>query len=314
MRNKKGKILAGFTVAFLAMGLLFANRVLAAGIFFGANGPDVSVNSKLEVGVYLNTENELVNAVGGEINFPADVFDFQGFYTGGSVLTLWITPPTLTASGTVSFAGIVPGGLNTPKGYLFSLILTAKQKGSATVSAGNESILLNDGLGTAASVSKAPLVLNVTDTSNSPAFVPLYDATPPEPFTPQVVKNADVFDGKWFVTFIAEDKGAGIDRYEVMETPPIGSFAGLFSKNRWESAQSPHLLKDQSLRSSVYVKAIDRAGNVRLAEVKPMNALPLYENYLVWSVIILLAVILVGYRLLMKKRLKNRQITAPKTR
>jgi hypothetical protein len=312
MRNKAVKILL-VAIFVAAAGLLFANRVLAAEIFFGAKSKDVGVNSKFEVGVYVNTENETVNAVEGDINFPADAFDLDGFYTGGSVLTLWITPPAGSARGTVSFAGIVPGGFNNPKGYLFSLILTAKQKGGATISAGNESILLNDGLGTAAKVSKAPLVLNVTDISNAPAFVPLYDATPPEPFAPQIVKNADVFDGKWFVTFAAEDKGSGIDHYEVNETPPVGSFAGLFSKNQWIKAESPYLLNDQSLRSFVYVKAVDRAGNARFAEVKPANALPWYENYLFWSIIILLAAVLVGYRLLMKKRLKNRQITALKT-
>src|ERR1700674_4725238 len=78
----------------------------AAGIFFGVQSKDVGINKDFEVGVFINTQNQSVNAVEGEIKFPSNYFALQGFYNGGSMLTFWIKQPTLTSDGTVSFTGL----------------------------------------------------------------------------------------------------------------------------------------------------------------------------------------------------------------
>ena len=306
MRNKVVKILS-VAIFVVAAELLFANRVLAAEIFFGAKASDVAVGGKFEIGVYANTQGQSVNAVGGDIKFPAASFDLNGFYDGGSALPLWVKQPALSAPGTVSFAGVVPGGFNGAKEYLFSLILTAKQTGSATIAAGNEQILLNDGLGTAAAVSGAPLVLNIVAAGTAPpTFVPIADNTPPEPFAPALAKSSDVFNGKWFVTFVAQDKGAGVDHYEIREKPPAWSFASLLGAGRWVTVESPYLLHDQGLERVIEVKAVDRAGNARIVALAPSRPLPWYENYLAWLSFILLVLASAWYWSIVKKRVKHK--------
>jgi len=52
-----------------------------------------------------------------------------------------------------------------------------------------------------------------------------------------------------------------MDRYEIKE--------GLWRP--FVVSESPHVLKNQKLNVSIYVKAIDKAGNERLVIVSPQN-------------------------------------------
>jgi len=58
------------------------------------------------------------------------------------------------------------------------------------------------------------------------------------------------------------------------------------------------------LKSYIYVKAVDKSGNERIAELPPQNPLEWYENYLIWVIIIAGGIIVyfVG-RILWKKKI-----------
>jgi hypothetical protein len=64
---------------------------------------------------------------------------------------------------------------------------------------------------------------------------------------------------RWMVLFATQDKGSGMDHYEVREVDPLLPWWG----SGWHVAESPYLLEDQTLRSAVYVRAYDNDGNVR---------------------------------------------------
>jgi hypothetical protein len=293
------------SIVFFALIAFSPLSVKAAEIYFGVNAKEVAANSAYEVGVYVNTGGEAINAISGDINFPAEQTDLQNIYTGNSALLLWIKDPALTAPGVVSFAGIVPGGLTSGNGYLFTLVLKSKQTGTLTVNANNEQILLNDGNGSSATVTKAPLALSVVTKTDAPAYVPPFDRTPPEPFELKTAQDPTLFNNKWFVTFASQDKGVGVDHYEIREVPPAGSFAGLLGGGRWLSvANGPYELSDQSLESTIEIKAVDRAGNNRIVSLPPANGLSWYKKYFVWLAIIALLACFVGYRKLLLKRKK----------
>ncbi len=298
------KIYKAFKFIFLLSIFCFlfsARSAFAAELFFGAKNKDVGLGQKFEIGVFVNSQNESINAIQGNIIFPADSLQFEGFYTGGSTLTFWVNQPALTSPGTISFSGIIPGGFLGPKGYLFSVIFTAKEKGNTIINSSDEKILLNDGNGTETKVTKAPLNIEIVEKSKE-VFTPLSDLTPPEQFQPQIGQNSESFGGKYFLAFAAQDKGSGIDHYEVMEASQLGSIRGLFSKENWVVAQSPYILLDQGLRSNIFVKAIDKAGNERVSEFKALR-LPLwYENYIFWGILIIISIIFFGYRIWIRKR------------
>ena len=98
-------------------------------------------------------------------------------------------------------------------------------------------------------------------------FRAMIDSTPPEDFKPEIGQESSVFEGKYFLNFTAQDKTSGIDHYEVTELTK--TFWVFTSKEQWETVKSPYLLKDQRLKSKILVKAVDKAGNNRIAQILP---------------------------------------------
>lgn len=132
-------------------------------------------------------------------------------------------------------------------------------------------------------------------------FKAMIDSTPPEDFEPQIGKDPAVFGGRYFLSFAARDKTSGIDHYEVSETPRIA----WKRIEKWKMAKSPYLLRDQNLKSIVKVKAVDKAGNERIAKV----VLP-YK--ITWEDIVFLLLVLAGIValwLIIKKFVKPRHKT-----
>ena len=78
------------------------------------------------------------------------------------------------------------------------------------------------------------------------------------------------------MVFATIDKTSGVDYYEVKE-----------GKHDFQRAESPYLLEDQSLRSKISVRAVDKAGNERIAEIIP----PFKVS---WKDIVILLAILIG--------------------
>ncbi len=279
---------------------LVSNSADAAELYFGAHSRDFGINQSFEIGVFLNTEEAPINAVEGKIIFPEENIIAQEVRDGGTIMNLWLEKPHLQDPGGISFSGIIPGGYTGGRGYLFSIIFKAQKKGPIIIRTEGEKILLNDGEGTSASLKRAPLSLNIVAESTAGAFLPPYDSDPPESFTPVASRDPNLLENQYFLVFVTQDKGSGISQYQVQET------RGKKPKERkWVTAESPYLLHDQKLQSYVFVKAIDKAGNERIATLPPQNPLPWYKNYLVWIIIILIGLGLyqsVGKRLWLKEQ------------
>jgi len=104
-------------------------------------------------------------------------------------------------------------------------------------------------------------------------FRAMIDSTPPEDFKPEIGQESSVFEGKYFLSFVAQDTTSGIDHYEVAElTRTLWGSA----EEQWETAKSPYLLKDQSLKSIIKIRAVDKAGNERVIEYLPPKEMPIY--------------------------------------
>jgi len=100
------------------------------------------------------------------------------------------------------------------------------------------------------------------DWSGKITFRVMIDTTKPEVFKPEIGKDSSVFEGKYFLSFSTNDKLSGIDHYELMETRNK-------KQETWKRAKSPYVLEDQSLRSKIFVKAVDKAGNEQISKISP---------------------------------------------
>jgi len=259
--------------------------------------------------IKLDTEGEDINAVKVNLTYQKDILEIVDFSDGGSVLKLWVERPTINnqqttdneQQGVIFFTGGVPNGFR-GEGLIGKIIFktlsttntNAKDQelisGNSSNISGNlctakikflqgTQILLNDGLGTPAKLTTKEANFKISakesEIKNGWQEVLEEDNIPPEPFKIVISKDPSIFEGKYFITFWTQDKQSGIDHYEVKE-----------GEWEWQEVTSPYLLRDQSLRSIIRVKAIDKAGNEKVEIAKPTSKI--FLNWIVFVGIILI--------------------------
>lgn len=296
LKNPSNKYL--LSAIFLAM-LVLPFRANAAELFFVSSDQKPAVGELFKVDFFINTEEENINAMAGKVIFPTDLLEPKEIRDGNSIVNLWVDRPALKSNGEIAFSGITPGGYKGANGLLFSLIFRVSKSGPVSIKINEGQALLNDGKGTEAKLSTPALALRtVTKSDGEQIDYNIDDKTPPELFVPEIAKDDNIEGGKWFVVFVTQDKESGIDHYEVQEN----------SSNKpgdnWQTAVSPHILSDQTLRSYVYIKAVDKAGNQRLSAVNPKNLPFPYKKFLVYSIIVVIVFGILGSKLLWRKKVK----------
>lgn len=230
------------------------------------------------VEIRLDTEGEYINT--GEINlvFSQDILEMKDFSKGNSILTLWVVEPSFSnQTGIISFTGGIPGGYQGENGLLGKIIFQAKEKGEGKLQFQETSqVLLNDGLGTKAELktkeTNFTILAEKLETSSDEWQEELEkDTIPPESFKIEVNQDSSIFDGKYFITFSTTDKQTGVDYYEIRE-----------GKRDWKRVTSPYLLEDQSLKSIIKIKAVDKADNERIVEyIPPKNPISYFVIILI---------------------------------
>lgn len=249
----------------------FTAPVRATELYFGAHGKETGIGETFEVGVFFSTEGKEINAISGVVNFPEDLMEFKHMKDAGSLMNFWVERSK--QNGSFLFSGIIPGGFQGDRGYLFSLVFTAKKAGKARFSMKDIKVYLHDGKGTEMSAQGSPMDISFVKNPKNPPFALPNDTELPEPFRPEIIQDPDTFDGKYFLVFQTQDKNSGLNHYEVRE-----------GDGGWETATSPYLLTDQELRTPLFVKAVDNAGNERIEVISP--EVPPYQNYLVFFLLI----------------------------
>jgi hypothetical protein len=277
---------------------LFSSSAYAARLYFEPDAGAFSLDSTFSVNVKLDAENQEINAVDVNLSFPSDICKTKDFSDGGSIVNFWVRKPKAEGSR-ISFSGLIAGGFKGKDGQLIKIFMNCGEGNGSLIFQYNSQALLNDGKGTPASLKISDfqfLISKQIPISKTP-ISEIKDIEPPESFEPQIGKDPAVFDGKWFLVFATQDKQSGIDYYAVYESASKKDTARI-EANDWTRAESPYLLKDQALKSFVYVKALDKAGNERIAALSPQNAIKWYDGWQIWGIITI--TIIVGWLILKK--------------
>jgi len=260
-----------------------------ASLTFSPAATSVKPGTSVSVSVLLDTEGEEVNAVEGSVTLNGGVI--QSVSDGNSAIAFWITQPQVVQGTRVSFAGIIPGGRSGNALRILSLTAHADEEGVMTFGADQLRVLANDGKGTAVPAETGSTAIAVSTEVQSIAATPTRDREPPNPFIPRVVHESNLTDDRAALIFVAQDKGSGIERYDVFE-----SKRELTANDavRWEPAQSPYVLRDQTRGSHIYVRAVDREGNERIAHLPPGRDLAWYEYETIPDTIPCILLLLLG--------------------
>ena len=235
---------------------------------------------------------ECINAIDAVVTYTDNITPID-ISIGNSIFNVWVESPVInTDNHTITFAGGIPNGYcgrvegdprltNVIAEIIFrspGLQIGGSDDTEVKVDFAPETqVLLNDGQGT-----RAPLValggtFTLTKEAGATGIVDLWrdevraDDLPPEDFSVTLTRDEVAFAGEYFIVFSTVDKQTGISYYEVMEEPVLE-----FSQFKWGGvgvpwikAESPYVLKDQSLNSIIRVRAIDKAGNEYVATLVP---------------------------------------------
>lgn len=285
------KNLLKFKIIILA--IIFFNSapsVFAAEIFFEPDNQQIKTGNEFKVNLFINTQEEKINAIEGSIIFPDSLLKLKEIRDGNSVINFWNERPEISDNN-ILFSGIIPGGYLGREGLILSAIFEPLEDGTDFIKITNAKILLNDGKGTEVNASTSNLRFIVSQ--NNPVFESNVDAKEdsdiPEDFKILISKDPAIFNGEYFLVFATQDKGSGINYYEVCE-----------GKRPCVKAESPYLLQNQSLNEDIVVKAVDNSGNERVARLELS-----YKEYLIYvNIIIAFIMICVIYKFLWKKHKK----------
>lgn len=256
--------------------LLLPMQVFGASLFSETKDQIFYVGNDFLVEVLLDTEGESINAVSGKIIFDPNILELKEVRDGNSSINFWIEKPASKNLGEIVFSGITPGGLYSQKSFLFGIVFNPKMPGNNLFNFKDTVVLKNDGSGSQAKIKAQQFNLKISEESPQPTsgMPQIEDRNPPEDFKPMLGVDPEIFEGKYFLIFSTTDKGLGVDHYEVRE--------GIFGE--YVRAESPYLIENQSLNKDIYVKAVDRALNERVAVLEEGEW---YQQYLLLGIIIL---------------------------
>jgi len=132
------------------------------------------------------------------------------------------------------------------------------------------------------------------DWSGKITYRAMVDKTPPEPFELAIAQDPTVFDGKYFLSFYTTDKMSGIDYFEIKE-----------GKEDFKKITSPYVLGNQTLEGKIIVKAVDKAGNERVAEFVPPKKPTPYLKLIPYIILFIVIAIIIIWMIINRKRIKK---------
>jgi hypothetical protein len=274
---------------------LFTGQVDAASLNLKSDSEKIKIHNQFQVDIVLDSPDEQINTIGGKIVFPKDLIELEEIREKDSIINFWIEKPKIDDNGLIIFSGIIPGGYNESNGSIFSLIFKAINSGEGTISLDRIQAFKNDGLGTSLKLNLSDIIFYIDEYYENQEPFEIIDKERPEDFVVQVVKMEDLYDGKYFLVFATQDKGSGIDYYEVCEG----------NSKSCIRAESPYVLKNQDLNKKIYVRAIDKKGNQRTSIFYPEKTMRWYTNYIIFAIVLLIIVIIIYFVKKIWKKLKK---------
>ena len=260
LKNKKGlpKIISFF---YFLLFFVYYSSAFASEILFGVGATEADGSRDIAV---LIRSTLAINALEGTVDVaPGGVV--SGISDAGSPVQFWIERPHLSdIKDKITFSGIIPGGFS-GEAALFH-IHTKTPAAAFVINKKATRMLLNDGAGTPDQVAVGRAI------HLPPQFVlksGTEDTTPPKPFTPEKAILPSEGGDQPSVVFNAHDDESGIARYEIAYSsvavdPNDPTLV-------WKTTTNPASLSAEQDKQFIYVKAIDRAGNMRIVDVSPSN-------------------------------------------
>lgn len=300
------KMLSRWLIAiFLIAGIGMTYPVEAAQLTFDKRPNAIYREEQSSLGIIVDTEGEEINAIQGALATSNNI-EIKAIRDGQSIIGVWTEKPEISTKdpGVINFSGIIPGGYEGNNGPIFFIDYFAKNGEQGVIELKDISILKNDGLGTPINTRGDKAVLKLVESDQVKFSPTARDLNPPESFSPEISRNELMFDNQYFVVFQTTDKQSGIDHYEISEVTTGKKFK---TGGTWQRATSPYLLKDQTLESDVYIRAVDRVGNFIIIKLpaRDFSKEAVQESFMTMIITLIIIVCLSIFTLLLFKKIRE---------
>jgi hypothetical protein len=323
-------------VAFACAAFFVPGFSHAALLYLDPSDASVYRGDTVTVSLRIDTdEGECINTVDAIVQYDPSIRAVDTS-RGNSILNIWVEEPKIDETNhTITLAGGIPGGYcgrvagdpsltNVIAEFIFRSpgfnVGGASNPNAAITVAPESMVYLNDPFGTNISPRTEGALITLLDsagTVNTDSWKEevLSDNEPPADFAITLTRTDAAFSNEYFITFNSQDKQSGIDHYEVMEEPLEEFYAFTWGRADapWERTESPYVLKDQTLNSTIRVRAIDKAGNETIAVLVPDTALRTLSHnrmmlYIISGGVFVILMTLLGVGLMLRKRrIENEQ-------
>ena len=269
----------------------------AASLSLSVDKTALENDSRADITIFLTASGERINALGGELVIISGDASFSEIQDGQSIVSAWVEGPKIK-DNTVVFSGIIPGGfagLYSPSaqgpqpGVLMKVSLRVKNPNNVVIGLKNIEAYVDNGEPVAVKLEPTELPINFSKISNT-AVLSRQDASDPIFSSTEVIAIPGAADS-FYVSFMAEDAESGIDHYEVQE-----SLSPEINPEAWHRAENPYRLEDQTRRSYISIRAVNRAGKATVTTIPPVAQRNLPWLYFAIGLIALCAIVYGIYR------------------
>lgn len=252
-----------FAYAFALLASLFATPVMAADWHLSATNVEGQANL-VALHLTLNAGDDRFNVVEGNITVSGKDVRVLETSVGTSVASFWPETPAVIGNN-VRFAFMTPGGVTGNGLPVLTVIASMPADSQLVVSAHDSAAYKHNGEGTRVPIPTATLTLDKQPSQSKSESIT--DKRAPEPFTP-TVEQEPLINKQPILFFNAQDKESGVDHYDLLVSAVALSEAELAASKDWVRIENPYTLPTHIVASHVYIRAIDKGGNVRMSHVE----------------------------------------------
>ncbi|MCB9803660.1 hypothetical protein H6763_02410 [Candidatus Nomurabacteria bacterium] len=163
------------TISALILLMVFPSTAFAAAsLFLDTPSKTVYRTASFTVTVNVNSGGQPTNSYQARVTYDSNMILPISATSSGTICTLFIVNPTLTASEATVTCGLANPGYSGSAGRLMNLTFSAAKAGTTTLNIDNGSskILANDGLGTNVMGSSSGLTINIIERPPSAVVIP----------------------------------------------------------------------------------------------------------------------------------------------
>lgn len=226
----------------IILNFLIPQFLFAASLYLSPFSKNVNVGDLFSVVIFVNSADQAINAVSGEITWPGEMLELVNFSKSQSIVKFWVKEPEFL-NNQISFEGVIFNpGYKGNNGKVLTLNFKALREGTAEVKFLSGMVLANDGQGTniLSMINGSSIVIKEKEkvkeigqqvSETEPTVVPVIRVPKPEIFSPThpdqqkwYKNNNPKFEWQVPLTVTEVRIGYGNDPYlvpQVSYSPPI---------------------------------------------------------------------------------------------